>query len=155
MGVTVTTGAGNLGLPESNGYPARFGLSDDRWGRLGGFDGMIVAGQRYRDGTYLERKKGNGPKGVDIYAPSSYIQCPDGEGKMIINKDNEHLIVGASGTSYGNTPQVSIDVSHLLIEIRCTTGCCHGRLLESTRAESHTTKSEEVYYREVRPSVVC
>lgn len=103
IGVTVVTGAGNIGLHEPDGYPGRFALSDDRWGRLGGFEGLLVAGQRYKDGTWSDTM-GNGPRGVDIYAPSAYIQCPDGAGKMLITPEIEHLDVGASGTSFGKTP---------------------------------------------------
>lgn len=101
LGVPIVAGAGNTRSDNIIGYPARYTLRDNPWGKDGGFESMIVAGQRHRDGTYDEDNPKVGPNGVDIYAPSGYIQCPDGKGGMKQTVEPPNFYDGAEGTSFG------------------------------------------------------
>lgn len=103
LGVPIVAGAGNTRSPDILGYPARFARKDDRWGKDGGFENMIVVGQRHRDGTYDYGNRKVGPNGVDIYAPSGYIQCPDGKGGMKQTVQPPGDYDGADGSSFGKT----------------------------------------------------
>jgi hypothetical protein len=52
---------------------ARFWLSTDQWNLQGGFDDLIVVGAVDTTGHW--RRVGNGPRGVDVYAPGVSFSC--------------------------------------------------------------------------------
>lgn len=115
MGVPVIAGAGNIKSPEPLGYPARFALKNDRWGKDGGFDNMIVVGQRHRDGTYDVNNPKVGPVGVDIYAPSGYIQCPVYQGGMRQTRFPPNFYDGFDGSSFGKTKYLMHRTQRLMV----------------------------------------
>jgi hypothetical protein len=104
LGVPVVTGSGNERWHEPLGYPGRFGLDSDPWRQQGGLNELIVVGARLPNGLF--QQMGNGPDGVDIYAPGIDLHCPDGGTGM---RDD------ATGTSFGDYKPLSKTVQELIL----------------------------------------